>query len=76
MQIEHDPRFNRLLDKVEREIALSAEDQKWFDSMLDEAEDIMKTLGLSLDEDEEDMENQEDVLIDEDEARLKKFDSD
>ena len=49
MQIEHDPRFNRLLDKVEKEAELSREDQAWFDSMLDEVETLMQKLGIDAD---------------------------
>jgi ribosome assembly protein YihI (activator of Der GTPase) len=50
MQLENDPRLNRLLDKVEQGTKLSKDDQKWFNATLDEIESLMQTLGLDLDE--------------------------
>ena len=54
MQLENDPRLNRLIDKVEQGTKLSKDDQKWFDATLDEIESLVQKLGLDLDDVDED----------------------
>ncbi|QIR15973.1 Der GTPase-activating protein YihI [Shewanella aestuarii] len=47
LKIEEDPRLNSLLDMLEEGRDLSANDQKWLDSQLDEIERLMDRLGLN-----------------------------
>ena len=60
MQLENDPRLNRLLDKIEQGATLSREDQKWFDATLDEVEVLMQRLGIEDEDDDIDADAQDD----------------
>ncbi|WP_163933984.1 Der GTPase-activating protein YihI [Paraferrimonas sp. SM1919] len=80
MQIENDPRLNRLLDKVEQNAVLAKQDRKWMNQQLRRIEELMEQLGISLDDEELDF--IEEVNIDaaetkpaSDEDRLDSFDS-
>ncbi|MCL1079380.1 Der GTPase-activating protein YihI [Parashewanella spongiae] len=47
LQLEDNPRLNKLLDRLEEGKVLSNEDQQWLDSQLDQIESLMNKLGLN-----------------------------
>ncbi|TKB51049.1 GTPase-activating protein [Ferrimonas sediminicola] len=52
-KLENLPRLNALLDRLDREEVLSAEDQQWLDGKLDRIEQLMAQLGIEAEESEE-----------------------
>jgi len=53
--IENDERLNDLLEQLDNEETISAEDQKWVDSQMDRHQALMKQLGWLDDDGEEDL---------------------
>nr|WP_321241630.1 Der GTPase-activating protein YihI [uncultured Tolumonas sp.] len=49
-KLENDDRLNTLLDKLELEQAVSAEDQEWLDKKLARHQELLKLLGLNEEE--------------------------
>lgn len=49
-KLENDDRLNALLDKLELEQAISAEDQEWLDKKLARHQELLKLLGLNEEE--------------------------
>ena len=62
--LESDERLDALLERLENDETLSAEDQKWVDAKLDRIDELMQQLGLSYDdeEEEEEEEGKEDMM--------------
>ena len=62
--LESDERLDALLERLENDETLSAEDQKWVDAKLDRIDELMQQLGLSYDDDEEqeEEEGKEDMM--------------
>ena len=56
--LESDERLDALLERLENDETLSAEDQKWVDAKLDRIDELMQQLGLSYDDDEEEEEEE------------------
>ncbi|WP_052284163.1 Der GTPase-activating protein YihI [Kluyvera genomosp. 1] len=56
--LESDERLDALLERLENDEVLSAEDQKWVDAKLDRIDELMQQLGLSYDDDEEEEEEE------------------
>ena len=56
--LESDGRLDALLERLENDETLSAEDQKWVDAKLDRIDELMQQLGLSYDDDEEEEEEE------------------
>ena len=56
--LESDERLDALLERLENDETLSAEDQKWVDATLDRIDELMQQLGLSYDDDEEEEEEE------------------
>ena len=69
LQLEEDPRLNQLLDQLEEGRVLSAVDEKWLNTQLDEMERLMEKLGLSAEDDISD------TPQDKDEQLLRQFES-
>ncbi|CAK9886893.1 MAG: Der GTPase-activating protein YihI [Candidatus Erwinia impunctatus] len=59
--LESNPRLDSLLDSLEAGETLSADDQAWLDQTLDRIDVLMETLGIALDDDEDDREAEEDM---------------
>ncbi|WP_338559463.1 Der GTPase-activating protein YihI [Erwinia sp. E_sp_B04_7] len=59
--LENDQRLDTLLNRLEKEETLSAEDQAWLDQTLDRIDVLMEELGIALDDDVEDEEAEEDM---------------
>ena len=59
--LENDERLDTLLDRLENGETLSAEDQAWLDKTLDRIDVLMEQLGITLDDDVEDEEAEEDM---------------
>ncbi|GLS85008.1 Der GTPase-activating protein YihI [Paraferrimonas haliotis] len=70
IQLENDPRLNRLLDKVDAGAKLSTLDRKWMNEQLDIIAALMDQLGIEVDDEEP----QNPSLSDED-RMLSEFDS-
>jgi Uncharacterized protein conserved in bacteria len=51
-KLENDDRLNALLDKLELEQPIAAEDQEWLDKKLARHQELLKLLGLNDEEDE------------------------
>lgn len=51
--LENDERLDSLLDRLENGEVLSAEDQAWLDQTLDRIDVLMEQLGIGLDDDED-----------------------
>lgn len=71
--IENDPRFNSLLDLLEEGRVISAEDQAWLDTQLDQMEVLMERLGLN--ELEEEAPKAKKTKADSDDDLLDRFES-
>ena len=56
--LESDERLDALLERLENDETLSADDQKWVDAKLDRIDELMQQLGLSYDDDEEEEEEE------------------
>ena len=56
--LESDERLDALLERLENDETLSAEDQKWVDAKRDRIDELMQQLGLSYDDDEEEEEEE------------------
>ena len=56
--LESDERLDALLERLENDETLSAEDQKWVDAKLERIDELMQQLGLSYDDDEEEEEEE------------------
>ena len=69
LQLEEDPRLNQLLDQLEEGRVLSAVDEKWLNTQLDEMERLMEKLGLSAEDEISE------APLDKDEQLLKQFES-
>ncbi|BDY06923.1 Der GTPase-activating protein YihI [Ferrimonas sp. YFM] len=52
-KLENLPRLNDLLDRLDQDEVLSAEDQQWLDAKLDRIEQLMTQLGIELEEAQE-----------------------
>lgn len=59
-KLENDERLDALLARLDKEVTLSAEDQAYVDQTLDRINVLMEQLGIKLEEDEE--QQQEDIL--------------
>lgn len=59
-QLENSEQLDVLLDRLEQGETLNAEDKHWLDTTLDRIEELMLTLGIDMDEVEDD-EKQEDM---------------
>ena len=57
--LESDERLDALLERLENDETLTAEEQKWVDAKLDRIDELMQQLGLSYDDDEEEEEEEE-----------------
>ena len=57
--LESDERLDALLERLENDEILTAEEQKWVDAKLDRIDELMQKLGLSYDDDEEEEEEEE-----------------
>ncbi|MNC83930.1 Der GTPase-activating protein YihI [compost metagenome] len=61
--LESDERLDALLERLENDEILTAEEQKWVDAKLDRIDELMQKLGLSYDDDEEEEEEgKEDMM--------------
>ena len=60
-QLENDERLDALLDRLENGESLSAEDQAWLDQSLDRIDVLMEQLGITLDDDADDEQAEEDM---------------
>ena len=56
--LERDERLDALLERLENDETLTAEEQKWVDAKLDRIDELMQQLGLSYDDDEEEEEEE------------------
>ena len=56
--LESDERLDALLERLENDEILTAEEQKWVDAKLDRIDELMQKLGLSYDDDEEEEEEE------------------
>ena len=56
--LESDERLDALLERLENDETLTAEEQKWVDAKLDRIDELMQQLGLSYDDDEEEEEEE------------------
>ncbi|MFT8210547.1 MAG: Der GTPase-activating protein YihI [Symbiopectobacterium sp.] len=59
--LENDDRLDALLERLDNGETLSKDDQKWVDSTLDRINALMDELGIEMDDDEEDAQ-QEDMM--------------
>ena len=59
--LENDERLDTLLDRLENGETLTAEEQAWLDKTLDRIDVLMEQLGITLDDDVEDEEAEEDM---------------
>ncbi len=69
LQLEEDSRLNQLLDQLEEGCVLSAVDEHWLNTQLDEIERLMEKLGKSAEDDISQ------VPTDKDERLLQQFES-
>lgn len=60
-QLENDERLDALLDRLENGESLSAEEQAWLDQSLDRIDVLMEQLGITLDDDADDEQAEEDM---------------
>ncbi|MCX0498891.1 Der GTPase-activating protein YihI [Erwinia billingiae] len=60
-KLENDERLDTLLDRLEKDETLSAEDQAWLDQTLDRIDVLMEELGIALDDGAEDEQAEEDM---------------
>lgn len=75
LKIENDPRLNSLLDMLEEGRDLSATDQKWLDTQLDEIERLMDRLGLNEEAPTSSPSNKKTPKTDSDDDLLERFES-
>ncbi|MCE0491947.1 Der GTPase-activating protein YihI [Pantoea sp. Mb-10] len=60
--LENNPRLDTLLDRLENGETLSGEDQAWLDDTLDRIDELMETLGIALDDENEDEQADVDMM--------------
>ncbi|GLP95418.1 Der GTPase-activating protein YihI [Paraferrimonas sedimenticola] len=72
MQLENDPRLNRLLDKADSGAKMSAQDRKWMNEQLDIISALMDQLGIEIDEAPD---HEQNANLSDDERMLADFDT-
>lgn len=62
--LENDSRLDSLLARLEQDEDLTTEEQDYVDTMLDRIDDLMETLGITLDDEDDEIEQepQEDIM--------------
>ncbi|AIJ08172.1 MULTISPECIES: Der GTPase-activating protein YihI [Edwardsiella] len=61
-RLENDPRLDALLERLENGATLNGEEQRYVDEMLDRIDALMEELGIELEDDEDEAEEQEDIM--------------
>ena len=62
MLLENDDRLDALLERLEEGETLSQSDQEWVNKTLDRIDTLMKQLGISYEEEDEDEEKTDDLM--------------
>ena len=60
--LENNERLNTLLDRLDEDLAISADDEAWLDKMLERHQELLSELGIEDEDDEDEPSSPDDLL--------------
>ena len=60
--LENNERLNTLLDRLDEDLAISADDEAWLDKMLERHQELLSELGIEDEDDDEEPSSPDDLL--------------